>query len=263
MARFAKKKKHSALLVVTVLLLLIAAGIMLLPRALFFFSDQPLPSDPAATEPASAIVQTTPETTQPTVPENTLPRAALEFPLLLDNGRIRIETPFPFDGLNPDCNFQEGTNIAGIVLHNLSADHLERVDLVLTTTAGSEILFHAEQIPAEKRVMLFAVDNSSLPDDESWADLQCEAVFAEGSLTEADGIRVAVDELNVTIKNESGKDIDHLVFYCHCPLGDEYFGGNVYQYEINDLSVNESVTVEAADCILGIIEVVRIDADRE
>lgn len=285
MAKFAKKKTHSALYIIPILLLAVLAFFLLVPRALFFFSDQTVPSDPAdhqipvgstetfpehtqSTDAADedvtvAPVETTAPPTLPSEPEDPHTEASISFPMLLEDARICIGTPFPYDGLNPDYDFQEGRGIAGIVLQNQSKDHLEYADVTMTAADGTEILFHAEQIPAGRSVMLFAVDNSPLPEDESWSDIRCDAMFAEGDLTNAEGVSVSVDELNVTIKNDSGKDIEHLVFYCHCPLGDEYFGGNVYQYEINDLSVNESVTVEAVDCILGIIEVVRIDTDRE
>lgn len=66
------------------------------------------------------------------------------------------------------------------------------------------------------------------------------------------------DGTTVTITNNTAQGIPVLTVYCRDPFGEEYFGGKAYEYTVNNLSVNGTVTVEALDSILGLPEVVRI-----
>lgn len=205
----------------------------------------PAPETPPASTgaPAETISQTA---TAPTIAD--VPH--LEFPLSLDNGALQVDALFPFDGINPDCGNQEGASIASIKLRNSSDRHLTRADILLTLADGTELRFRAEHIAPGQSGTVFCDSNTPLPPDPQCMDVRCTTEFAAEA--EADGLTVQVSGLSVALTNNSGRDIKTIVLYCHNMLGDEYFGGIAYPYEINGLPAGETTTLNAADCLLGI-----------
>jgi hypothetical protein len=198
---------------------------------------------PATGAPAATTAQTV---TAPTAAEV----SHLEFPLSLEDSALQIESLFPFDGINPDCGNQEGASIASIKLRNSSDRHLTRADILLTLADGTELRFRAEHIAPGQSGTVFCDSNTPLPPDPQCMDVRCTTEFAAEA--EADGLTVQVSGLSVALTNNSGRDIKTIVLYCHNMLGDEYFGGIAYPYEINGLPAGETTTLNAADCLLGI-----------
>lgn len=185
------------------------------------------------------------------------------FPMTLAEGKLEIQSLFQFDGINPDCGNQEGTDIASVMLKNVSGEYLAEAKLTLTLTDGTKLNFKVNDLPAGKTVMAFSAENASMAGGAVCADAACEAVWEEGGSPMPEQIGVSVDGMSVTLTNNSGADISKLVIYCRCPLGEEYFGGAAYSYTVHDLAANETVTVDAVDCILGMAEVVRIGISEE
>lgn len=244
------------------LILVMAMIVALLPVMAGCANDQ----NPEGTEVGTTAQQTEPRTepataadTQPA--ENLLP--ALEYPLMLENGKLKIENLFQYEGLNPDCGLEDGKDVASIMLRNLSGEYLEKADITLTLVDGTVVNFTVNDLPAGKTVMAFSVDNTPAEENASCADASCTASWSSETVLLPEGIGVAVDGVTITVTNNTGSDISELVIYCRCPLDEEYFGGIAYQYTINDLPANESATVEAWDCILGMAEVVRIAVNQE
>ena len=225
----------------------VCAGIL---SAALLSGCTPTPS-PGATPPATGAPA---ETAAQTV---TAPTAAqiphLEFPLSLDDSTLQIESLFPFDGINPDCGYEEGTQIASIKLRNSSDRHLVRADILLTLSDGSRLRFLAEHIAPGQSGSVFCDSNTPLPQEPICVDVQCSTEFAPAPLW--DDLTVQVSGMSVDLTNRSGRDIETIVIYCHDTLGDEYFGGVAYPYEINGLPAGESTTLTAVDCLMGIADV--------
>lgn len=208
---------------------------------------------PASPEPHPPAGSTPPQTTasdSPSAPTE----EALTFPLELENNQLLVNLPFSYDGLNPDCDFTEGRNIAAITVQNHSGQHLLQADVTLVAADGSELLFRIEHLPSDKRVTAFALDNAPLPADAAWVEARVSAQFTEHPSLRGSSVEISENGMLIDVTNSTDTELSNLKIYCHNLLGEEYFGGKSYPYEINNLPAGETVTVEALDCILGIAE---------
>lgn len=253
MAKYLKKKKKKkpvALIVVLVLVVVIAlAAIALfaLPQILYKLSGD---ADAELGQTDSQSIQ------EADGPKNVGP--AMEFPLLVDDGRLEIDSLFPFSGINPDCNNQEGENIASIRLKNTSDTYLADARISLTLTDGTQLNFTVTELPSGRSIMAFSTENLSIPADAVCAGAACEAVYDDTGVTTSDKVAVSVSGVTVTLTNTSGKDLSEIVVYCRSILGEDSFGGITYKYTVTDLPAGESTTVDATDCVIGMAEVVRL-----
>ncbi len=257
MAKYLKKKKKKPvaliLILVLVLLILLAAfAIFIMPQLLYRLSGGGEENLSVQTEPQSMNMAPTDavETTEPPIP-------TVQFPLLVDDGRLEINSLFQFTGLNPDCGNQEGTDIASVVLKNLSGVYLAEAKITLTLLDGAQLNFVVTELPAGASAMAFSTENLSIPTDAACVSVACEASFDPSAVTVSDQVTAEINGTAITLTNVSGQDLSQIVVYCRSPLGEEYFGGNTYSYTVTDLPAGESTVVDAADCILGMAEVVR------
>ena len=121
------------------LILTILAGILTL---LLLAGCAPAAAPAASTAPGSAAAPL-PETEQ----ESTAPTLqAVAFPVTTEDGELRLDALFAFDGINPDCGWEESQGIAAIKLVNPTGLHLSRADITLTMSDGTVLRFHAEHI---------------------------------------------------------------------------------------------------------------------
>lgn len=273
-----KKKTIAGIAAAAALIAALAAGVLL--------TDRQEPADrPDA--PAAPGLQTRPteteEVRQPTetVPTGTAPRdettepggqlpgetgdtgpaegKALSFPLTLAEGKLELGNLFSATGINPDDGNREGADIAAISLTNTEAVMLAGADITAVLEDGTELRFRIADLPAGKTAMAFSTESSPLPGGAVCVDVICEAVWYETAQTMPQGVSAAAEGMMVTITNHTARDIPELIVYCRTPLGEEYFGGIVYEYPVTDLPANGSTTILAADCIMGMAEVVRIE----
>lgn len=180
------------------------------------------------------------------------------FPLALENGKLLLESIMQFDGINPDCGNENGHNIATISLTNRSGIYLKRAEISVTTEDGQLLTFVVTDVPAGKSVMAFATDNAALKKDAVYSEVACNAEFDSGTSMNDTLVQTSVDGTHITVTNITDTAITNLVVYCHCTLGDQYFGGVTYNYTIDNLAVDETAELDAAECILGLAEVVKI-----
>lgn len=200
----------------------------------------------------------------PTLPEETAHSAeVLEFPVSLENGDLLLQTPFTYDGPNPDCDNAEGRNIAAITVKNCSGSHLISASFTLILDDGTEIPFLVEHIPSTRQATAFALDNSQLPSDASWSQILVTAEFAEAACLREHGLAVQETGAHIDLSNETGTELTNLMIYCHNLLGDEYFGGKAYPYKVNNIPAGGTASVDAMDCILGIAEVAYATGNQE
>ena len=185
----------------------------------------------------------------------------LDFPLVLANGSLEIESVLQFDGFNPDCGNMEGKNIAAITLKNLSGTYLDSATISLTTVNGAVLNFTVTDLPTGLPVMVFAQDNANVEANEVFTDASCDYTFNPEATMHDDKITVSVDGTLVTLQNNTSEELTNIVVYCHSTLGDQYFGGITYTYSIQTLPANGTAEVDALDCFLGLAEVVRVAFD--
>lgn len=179
-------------------------------------------------------------------------------PLELEGGKLLLGGVLQFDGINPDCGNESGSNIAAASLTKQSDTYLRRAELSVTTADGAVLHFVVTDVPAGKSIMAFATDNASLQTGAAVADVTCQAEFDPDVALNAERVETSVDGTRITVKNKADTALENLVVYCHCTLGDQYFGGVTYSYMINTLAAGETAELDAVDCILGLAEVARV-----
>lgn len=289
MGKYAKKrviKSRRVLIVVLVsLVLLLAALILAMP--MFFPSVEPeimgdqtrppiaetvIPDHTPPAEQQESIETISPtenaqseeteapasvETTEPTVDMGSM----ITFPLVTEEGKLEIESLFQFEGINPDCDYQEGDKIAAIIVRNVSGVYLKAADISMILGDSSQIMFAVSDLPAGKSAVVFSTDNTELADEYYCAAVSTDAVFEE--VDSVEGISVTVDGMMVTVTNNSPNELYGIEVYCHGVFDDWYFGGVTYVYTIEKLAAGDSTTITAVDCILGVVDVVRITVNEK
>ena len=253
MAKYLKKKKkkpiRGVLILVVVILLLAVVAVFVMPRLLYRLSGG---GEAAKFETEAQLSTNIPEETT----EERVPTVA--FPLLVDDGNLEISSLFQFTGLNPDCGNQEGTDVAGIQLRNVSGSHLTRAAIEMTLVSGKLLRFTVEELPAGMTALVFSNENMTMDPEDACVSLSCEASFEAESPLMADRLSVSVEGTQITVTNISGDDLTNLTVYCHCLLDQDCYGGLTYCYPIEFLPAGGSAAVDAVDCYLGDVEVVRI-----
>lgn len=189
-------------------------------------------------------------------------QSAVSLPAKLDGG-LRLENLFQFSGINPDAGNQEGTDIATILLKNISGTYLAKADLTLTLADGKTLTFTVMDLPSGQSAMAFSKENASVGTNVICSAVSCSTSFVPDLISIPAQVSVFTDGITVTLTNDSDQALSNLVVYCRGPLGEEYFGGISYQYIVKNIPPRGTVTVEAVDCILGMAEVVRVEINNE
>lgn len=213
----------------------------------------------------SGTVQSTqpPEMTGPAAEQETVavsPEEA-EFPVVLAEGKIAVESLFPFSGINPDAGKQEGEDTAAIMVKNLSGEYLTSATVTASFADGGEQIFTVTELPAGASALVFSGDNQALAPETVCTGLRGEGEFAP---LQWDGrIEVSVDGLTITVKNSSDEELNRINVYYRDVLDDKYFGGMTYIAAIEKLAAGETAQITAEGSVLGVIEVVRTAANDE
>lgn len=218
------------------------------------------PTEPHQTNPE----QTEPERTEPeqTIPKHTEPPIPTEplFPMELEGGLLTVRSLFQFTGMNPDADNAFGENIAGIELTNSSDRHMTVAEVTAAMADGTTLTFRAEDVPAGRTVMAFCLEHASVRDVAECEDVYGHAEFDDADSLRTDLVTCTVDGITITVRNVSGTELKDLNVICHSLLDGGCFGGTTYIYNVPTLPAGASTTIHAVDCILGMAEVVRVEA---
>lgn len=101
--------------------------------------------------------ETNEEETEPSEETDT----GLEFPYLLDDDKIQIDSLFQYSGINMDAQNEECEDVASLQLKNNSDQYLEKAEISVELTDGTAFSFEVEDIPAGKSVMAFDTANTA------------------------------------------------------------------------------------------------------
>lgn len=186
----------------------------------------------------------------------------LTFPYELAEGKLKADSLFQYSGLNPDCNNEEGEDIAALEIVNQSDEFCRSAEIQVVMQDGTELLFKAENIPAGKKIWVFESNNQSIGQDDACEEINDTSEFGEASLLE-DQIAVSVKDTAITLENLTGEEITDLMVGCHCLFEDTYFGGVTYSYPAGIVPAGGQAAVEASDCYMGTAEVVWISKNEE
>ena len=256
----AKKSRKGLIVAIALIIAAILLALFVVPQILYRLNNGDDTTDffnTSATEPQNADTPEESTENKSGATDSKEPASdALEFPYLLEDGKLEVESIFQFDGINPDCDKQEGSCIAALNLKNLYGAHLRSADITVTLSDGTELNFAVYDLPAEKTAMAFSMNNQQLPDDAVCADIQINAIFAESN--KDDRLSATVDGISIVVKNTADTDMHNIVVYYRDVFNENYFGGVAYSFEIEKLSAGESTTIIAEESLLGVIEVVRI-----
>jgi hypothetical protein len=196
------------------------------------------------------------------IPEEEQQAEGLAFPYELAEGKLQAASLFQYSGLNPDCNNEEGEDIAALEIVNQSDEFCRSAEIQVVMQDGTELLFKAEDIPAGKKIWVFESNNQSIGQDDACEEINDTSEFGEASLLE-DQIAVSVKDTAITLENLTGEEITDLMVGCHCLFEDTYFGGVTYSYPAGTVPAGGQAAVEASDCYMGTAEVVWISKNEE
>lgn len=203
--------------------------------------------------------QTTASSTQ-TEPTVSLPE--LELPLELEGGLV-MESLFQYSGVNPDAENRKGEDIAAATLKNTSDAYLRSALVTVVLTDGNVVTFEVTDLPAGATVMAFSREQASMDAKTGCHTVECTASYGLDTVAIPEQVTLTVTGATIALTNQSDQPLTNLVISCHDILGTEYFGGVTYQYMIENIPAHETVTLEALDSVLGMVDVVRVAMKHE
>ena len=184
---------------------------------------------------------------------------SIEFPQVLCEGKVEINSVFSYTGSNPDCNWQEAESVGAVVVQNTSDQYLERLDLALKLANGTELKYEITSLPAGKTVWAFDVNNNAYMESDRVIDVQSSSVFKDNQGLSSDVVSVSVSGMDVALSNHDSETLNGLNVYCRTEIDGVYFGGKAYVYHVAQILPDTQEHVMAYDCLLGIAEVICVD----
>lgn len=185
----------------------------------------------------------------------------LEFPYELEDGKLVVDSLFQFTGTNPDCNDEDGENVAALTVINQSEQHLKSAEIEVQLSNDTKLVFEVKDVPAGQSVIVFEKNNTAFELTDKCAAIKDTAEFEEKTTLLEDKIAIDVQGTTITLTNTTEEDLTNLLLHCHCLVDEAYFGGLTYTYPVENIPAGESITVQADECYLGEAIVVRVNQD--
>ena len=198
--------------------------------------------------------ETNEEETEPSEETDT----GLEFPYLLDDDKIQIDSLFQYSGINMDAQNEECEDVASLQLKNNSDQYLEKAEISVELTDGTAFSFEVEDIPAGKSVMAFDTANTAYDGKTGVALIDATTTYSSDAGLKETDVKITSDDNGVQLENISGDALTNLKIKYHCVMDDMYFGGISSETEVARLEAGETTTVDTSESILGDAEVVSI-----
>lgn len=185
-------------------------------------------------------------------------KTRVEFPYELENGKLLLDSMTQYSGSNPDCADEEGEDIAALKVTNKSQQHLTSAKIEMQISKDVTLTFEIEDLPAGQSVTAFDKNNTSYKLSDKFYSLKSTAKFEETTPLMEDHITIDIQDTSIKLTNSSNEDLPSLFLNCHCIVDGTYFGGLSYQYLVDDLPADGQFIVDADDCYMGDVAVVRI-----
>lgn len=185
---------------------------------------------------------------------------AVTFPWESDDGMLRITALIQFSGPNMDEDNQEGEDIAGIQIENISDQYIGEATIALKMEDGQEFSFLIQNLPAGEQTVAFEQASLTYDGKAACTEITCSAVPEDISMAE-DRVSISTDGAKVIITNISDQQIDNAAVIYRCMSGDSYMGGISYMIQVSGLAAGESFEYEDTACLFGTPQVVGVEID--
>lgn len=192
--------------------------------------------------------------------ENSAESDTVAFPWESDDGTLRITALVQFSGPNMDADNQEGEDIAGIQIENISDQYIEEAAVTFEMEDGQEYSFLIQDLPAGGQTVAFEQTSQTYDGETGCTEIACSTESEDTSLEE-DRVSISTDGSKVTITNISEQQIDNATVIYRCSTGDSYIGGISYEITVSGLAAGESFEYEDSECLLGTPEAVGVEID--
>lgn len=176
----------------------------------------------------------------------------LAFPYEADEGRLVVNSVFPSDLENPDCEdtYQEG--VASIEFKNQSEEYLKSAAFFVTMSDGSVKTFIVEDVPAGETDWAFEQENGTVELQQGVVDISYDTNYGAYENSVMDLVSADVVDMTINLTNNSDQELVNLNVLCHADMGDALFGGRTYTYSVEYLGAGETVAIDASECLLGV-----------
>lgn len=182
----------------------------------------------------------------------------LEFPYLLDDEQLQIDSFFQYSGVNPDAQNEDGEDIASVQMKNNSSKYLEEAEISVELNDGTTYSFKVQDIPAGKSVMAFDTANAAYDGKTGVAFIDAKTTYSTDAGVDEKAVKITSDDSDVQLENISGEALGNMKIKYHCLLDDMYFGGISSETELAGIDAGEKTAVDTSESILGDAEVVSI-----
>lgn len=181
--------------------------------------------------------------------------------ILFESEEIELYAFFPSDVINVDDSSEFVNGVASVEFKNISGNYLEKCTIEIKAMNGESYKFIAEEIPADMEVIVFDCSSKTVEENTEIDEVDCSIEESTSDNLLETQVEATENEMEVTIKNVSDKDLSNIVVTCHCVMDEVSYGGSKYEYKVEKLSAGESVVVDALDCYFGQAKVVRISEE--
>lgn len=144
--------------------------------------------------------ETNEEETEPSEETDT----GLEFPYLLDDDKIQIDSLFQYSGINMDAQNEECEDVASLQLKNNSDQYLEKAEISVELTDGTAFSFEVEDIPAGKAVMAFDTANTAYDGKTGVALIDATTTYSSDAGLKETDVKITSCDNGVQLENISG-----------------------------------------------------------
>lgn len=183
----------------------------------------------------------------------------IEFPVVIDEGRLELTSVFEYSGPNPDFEDVFAEEIGAIQLKNISGQYLKNVSILVTLSDGTQLNFLVEDIPADVEVLAFETQNQVYDDTTKVVSISAEGEYSAEELTDLFSYSVSGSE--ITVENISGNAQNNIIVNYHCTIDGLCFGGQSYELALDSLEAGANSTVFDTMCYMGDVTVMNIVAE--
>lgn len=175
---------------------------------------------------------------------------ALSMPYVLDSGLI-IDTYFQYTGINPDCQEEEGTDVASIQLINKTGRYIKEALIEMTLDYKQTVHFVIKDLPTDAQLYAFDINNTSCSGTAVITGFKENVVFSDEYALDEEVVSIIYDVMSAEISNISDQSIGACKIIYHDQMDGILFGGISYQQEIETLEAGESIYIEMPECYIG------------
>ena len=244
------------LLILVLVLLALVIWLMIYSRNARFAADETGQTVQSSDTDQSASVT---GKTDETIPN---PDTVLQFPYTLPDGSLTVNGILSSDVMNPDAGNAFISQLASLEITNTSGRYLTRAELYVTMGDGTVHQFRVQDLPASGRTIAFSVDNSVYDGIVPCSMIEIIPEYADGNQQIPQNISVSVQGTTITLLNTGSETASPMTVYYHDTLDEnEFYGGISYSCRTEEIPAGASVSVDAAECIVGSPAVVRIIPD--